>query len=44
MKVMKALHDVCDGDGPSYLRLTHFSQIESIPVAGQVNGLVGALR
>jgi len=33
-----ALHYVYDGDGPSYLGVTHFSQIESIPVAGQVLG------
>ena len=33
-----ALHDVYTGSGISYLGVTHFSQIESIPVAGQVLG------
>jgi Mn2+/Fe2+ NRAMP family transporter len=31
-----ALHAVYDGTGPAYLGVTHFSQIQSIPVAGQV--------
>jgi len=40
-----ALHAVYDGTGPSYLGVSHYSQIESIPVAGQVLGpaLPGAL-
>jgi Mn2+/Fe2+ NRAMP family transporter len=40
-----ALHAVYTGTGPSYLGVSHFSQIESIPVAGQVLGpaLPGAL-
>src|SRR5574338_482557 len=33
-----ALHNVYTGHGPSYLGVTHYSQIESIPVAGQVLG------
>jgi Mn2+/Fe2+ NRAMP family transporter len=33
-----ALHDVYTGDGPTHLGVRHFSQIESIPVAGQVLG------
>jgi Mn2+/Fe2+ NRAMP family transporter len=33
-----ALHDVYTGDVPSYLGVSHYSQIESIPVAGQVLG------
>ena len=33
-----ALHDVYTGDGPEYLGVSHYSQIESIPVAGQVLG------
>jgi hypothetical protein len=33
-----ALHNVYTGAGPSYLGVSHFSQIESIPVAGQVLG------
>jgi manganese transport protein len=33
-----ALHDVYTGSGPSFLGVSHFSQIESIPVAGQVLG------
>lgn len=33
-----ALHSVYTGHGPSYLGVSHFSQIESIPVAGQVLG------
>lgn len=33
-----ALHMVYTGDGPSYLGVSHYSQIESIPVAGQVLG------
>lgn len=33
-----ALHNVYTGSGPSYLGVSHFSQIESIPVAGQVLG------
>jgi manganese transport protein len=33
-----ALHNVYTGTGPSYLGVTHYSQIESIPVAGQVLG------
>ncbi len=33
-----ALHNVYTGNGPSYLGVTHYSQIESIPVAGQVLG------
>jgi|GEM_PF-513718 len=41
-----ALHAVYTGDGPEYLGVRHFSQIESIPVAGQVLGpaFPGALR
>lgn len=40
-----ALHLVYTGHGPSFLGVTHYSQIESIPVAGQVLGpaLPGAL-
>lgn len=40
-----ALHNVYTGHGPSFLGVTHYSQIESIPVAGQVLGpaLPGAL-
>jgi glucose-6-phosphate-specific signal transduction histidine kinase len=40
-----ALHAVYTGSGPSYLGVTHYSQVESIPVAGQVLGpaLPGAL-
>jgi Mn2+/Fe2+ NRAMP family transporter len=40
-----ALHYVYTGAGPSYLGVSHYSQIESIPVAGQVLGpaLPGAL-
>jgi Mn2+/Fe2+ NRAMP family transporter len=40
-----ALHAVYDGNGPTYLGVSHYSQIESIPVAGQVLGpaLPGAL-
>jgi Mn2+/Fe2+ NRAMP family transporter len=33
-----ALHGVYTGQGPSYLGVSHYSQIESIPVAGQVLG------
>ena len=33
-----ALHDVYTGSGPTHLGVTHYSQIESIPVAGQVLG------
>jgi manganese transport protein len=33
-----ALHNVYTGSGPSFLGVSHFSQIESIPVAGQVLG------
>jgi len=33
-----ALHNVYTGTGPSFLGVTHYSQIESIPVAGQVLG------
>ena len=33
-----ALHAVYTGNGPSYLGVSHYSQIESIPVAGQVLG------
>jgi Mn2+/Fe2+ NRAMP family transporter len=33
-----ALHDVYTGSGPTYLGVSHYSQIESIPVAGQVLG------
>jgi hypothetical protein len=33
-----ALHNVYSGSGPSFLGVSHFSQIESIPVAGQVLG------
>ena len=33
-----ALHAVYTGSGPSFLGVTHYSQIESIPVAGQVLG------
>lgn len=33
-----ALHAVYTGSGPSYLGVSHYSQIESIPVAGQVLG------
>jgi manganese transport protein len=40
-----ALHGVYTGSGPAYLGVSHYSQIESIPVAGQVLGpaLPGAL-
>lgn len=40
-----ALHAVYTGGGPSFLGVSHYSQIESIPVAGQVLGpaLPGAL-
>jgi Mn2+/Fe2+ NRAMP family transporter len=40
-----ALHAVYTGSGPSFLGVSHYSQIESIPVAGQVLGpaLPGAL-
>ena len=33
-----ALHYVYDGSGPEYLGVTHYSQIQSIAVAGQVLG------
>ncbi len=33
-----ALHDVYTGTGPTHLGVSHYSQIESIPVAGQVLG------
>jgi Mn2+/Fe2+ NRAMP family transporter len=33
-----ALHAVYTGSGPSYLGVSHYSQIQSIPVAGQVLG------
>jgi hypothetical protein len=33
-----ALHNVYTGNGPSFMGVSHFSQIESIPVAGQVLG------
>lgn len=33
-----ALHNVYDGSVPQYLGVSHYSQIESIPVAGQVLG------
>lgn len=33
-----ALHNVYNGAGPTFLGVSHFSQIESIPVAGQVLG------
>ena len=33
-----ALHAVYTGTGPAYLGVSHYSQIESIPVAGQVLG------
>lgn len=33
-----ALHHVYTGHGPSFLGVSHYSQIESIPVAGQVLG------
>lgn len=33
-----ALHQVYTGDGPALLGVRHYSQIESIPVAGQVLG------
>jgi manganese transport protein len=33
-----ALHNVYTGHGPSFLGVSHYSQIESIPVAGQVLG------
>jgi Mn2+/Fe2+ NRAMP family transporter len=33
-----ALHAVYTGSGPSFLGVSHYSQIESIPVAGQVLG------
>jgi hypothetical protein len=40
-----ALHDVYTGTGPAHLGVAHYSQIETIPVAGQVLGpaLPGAL-
>ena len=40
-----ALHAVYTGAGPSFLGVSHYSQIQSIPVAGQVLGpaLPGAL-
>jgi Mn2+/Fe2+ NRAMP family transporter len=33
-----ALHQVYTGHGPSFLGVSHYSQIQSIPVAGQVLG------
>jgi Mn2+/Fe2+ NRAMP family transporter len=33
-----ALHDVYTGSGPTLLGVSHYSQIETIPVAGQVLG------
>ena len=33
-----ALHNVYTGSGPTFLGVSHYSQIESIPVAGQVLG------
>lgn len=33
-----ALHNVYTGSGPAYLGVSHYSQIETIPVAGQVLG------
>ena len=33
-----ALHAVYTGSGPTYLGVSHYSQIQSIPVAGQVLG------
>jgi Mn2+/Fe2+ NRAMP family transporter len=33
-----ALHNVYTGSGPSFLGVSHFSQIEAIPIAGQVLG------
>ena len=33
-----ALHHVYTGSGPSFLGVSHYSQIETIPVAGQVLG------
>ena len=33
-----ALHNLYTGSGPTYLGVSHYSQIESIPVAGQVLG------
>jgi manganese transport protein len=33
-----ALHNLYDGTGPTFLGVSHYSQIESIPVAGQVLG------
>jgi Mn2+/Fe2+ NRAMP family transporter len=33
-----ALHNIYTGHGPSFLGVSHFSQIQSIPVAGQVLG------
>ena len=33
-----ALHNVYTGDGPTHLGVRHYSEIESIPVAGQVLG------
>jgi Mn2+/Fe2+ NRAMP family transporter len=33
-----ALHDVYTGSGPTHLGVSHYSQIETIPVAGQVLG------
>jgi hypothetical protein len=34
-----ALHNVYTGSRPSYLGVSHYSQIESIPVAGQISVL-----
>ena len=33
-----ALHNVYTGNGPSFLGVSHYSQIQTIPVAGQVLG------
>ena len=33
-----ALHDVYTGNGPTLLGVSHYSQIETIPIAGQVLG------
>jgi Mn2+/Fe2+ NRAMP family transporter len=33
-----ALHNVYNGDGPAHFGVRHYSQIESIPMAGQVLG------
>jgi manganese transport protein len=33
-----ALHNMYTGSGPSFMGVSHYSQIESIPVAGQVLG------